>query len=130
MALIFKKKQRGSDGGSKCDLLVSVSPYRRGTSTDCLALRLSAELLARSGWKVGDRCIPAYDAGTWTLIRTTDAKDGYRLSQSQKSQGRTANIKMSLTKDEQIELGMRRGDRRECDVTEASQEKIVAVLRR
>lgn len=130
MAIVFKKKQNGRGGLSRCDVMVSVSPYRKGSDIDCLAIRLSAEVLRRAGWQVGDRCIVGYDAGTWTLTRTTDEREGFRLSQSERSKSRTANVKLSLSKDEQVQLGMRRGDRNECDAKEACGQRIVAVAKK
>ena len=129
MAIVFKKKQNGRGSISKCDLMVSVSPYRKGDDTDCLAIRISADLLQRAGWQVGDRCVPGFDAGTWTLTRTTDDREGYRVSKSERSKTRTASVKLSLSKDEQVQLGMRRGDRHECDAKEACGQRIVAVVR-
>lgn len=131
MGIVFRKKNNGRGGSSSSsDLRVAVSPYRKGSDTDCLAIRLSADLLRRAGWQIGDRCIVEYDAGRWTLTRTTDDREGYRLSQSESSKSRTANVKLSLSKDEQVQLGMRRGDRHECDATEACGKQIVAVVRK
>lgn len=129
MALIFKKKQNGRGGESKSDVMVSVSPYRTKSDIDCLAIRLSAHVLKLAGWQVGDRCIVEYDKGLWTLNRTTSERDGYRLSQSERSKSRTANVKLSLSKDEQVQLGMRRGDRHYCDAITANGERIVAQVR-
>jgi hypothetical protein len=128
MRVIFKKRKSGSSG-NPCDVAITVSPYRKGSDIDCLAIRLSARTLKMAGWQVGDRCIPEYEDGVWTLSRTTSRQEGYCLSQSIKSKTSTANVKLSLEKGQQIAIGMRRGDRKECDVTEASGEKIVAVVR-
>lgn len=130
MAIVFKKKQNGRGGFSRCEVMASVSPYRSGSEIDCLAIRLSAEVLRRAGWQVGDRCIVGYDAGTWTLTRTTNEREGFKLSQSESSKARTANVKLSLSKDEQVQLGMRRGDRHECDAVEACGQRIVASIRK
>jgi hypothetical protein len=127
MALVFKKKHTGCGGSvSKWEFSVLVSPYRRTSDIDSLLIRLSAELLDRAGWQVGDRCIVQYDRGVWTLTRTTNPREGYKLSRSEKTKSRIANVKLSLSKDEQVELGMKRGDRFEANAIEANGQRIVA----
>jgi hypothetical protein len=130
MALLLKKKRAGSGNVCPFEFSVLVSPYRKGADRDSILIRLSGELLARAGWKIGDRCLIGYDRGVWTLSRTTDDTEGYKVSRGEKTKTRSGNVKVSLSRDEQVELGMKRGDRFEANATEANGDRIVVASRR
>ena len=131
MNIVFTKQSVGHRGGeSLCDLLVTVNKKQKQTGKDSLVVRLSADLLERSGWKVGNRCLLRYDGSSWTLDRTNDEKNGFKVSRSMKTNTKTGTIKLTLNKDKQVQLGMLPGDRHECDAAEASGQRIVAVVKR
>jgi hypothetical protein len=130
MAVLLKKKRLGTGTSCKHEFSVLVSAYRRNADRDSLLIRLSINLLARAGWKAGDRCVIGYERGVWTLSRTTDPTEGYKVSRGQRTKTRHGNVKVSLSRDEQVELGMKRGDRFEGDATEANGDRIVVVAAR
>jgi hypothetical protein len=126
MALLLKKRHPGTAGeGEAREFSVLVSQHRKDVDRDALLIRLSRGLLARAGWKIGDRCLIGYDRGVWTLSRTTNDKEGYKVSCGENAKTRHGNIKAVLTRDDQVELGMKRGDRFQADAIEANGDRIV-----
>jgi hypothetical protein len=131
MLLVFKKRRTGGVGQQPdCDIAIGISPYRKDGASDCMAIRIAWHVLKAAGWQIGDRCIPQYDGERWTLVRTTNVQDGYAISRSTTSKSKAGNVKLSLCRDHQVQLGMRRGDRQRCSVVEANGEQIVAVPQR